>query len=124
MRGATALTKISPVSALFQSTRPMRGATVTCDCGFAPVGKFQSTRPMRGATNHLHLLRVAYTISIHAPHAGRDCNLCFYAWFGRPISIHAPHAGRDRQRKKFLLQGSGISIHAPHAGRDKSKQEK
>ena len=33
------------------------------------------------------------------------------------ISIHAPHAGRDG-RKNEGLSAEKISIHAPHAGRD------
>ena len=80
----------------FQSTRPLRGATINAniDAKFAalisihaplagcdlaetrnpfPRLKFQSTRPMRGATI-MYLLPVleAANISIHAPHAGRD----------------------------------------------------
>ena len=57
-------------------------------------GRFQSTRPMRGAT-----IRKAYNlpiidVSIHAPHAGRDVVLLKYDCI-RQVSIHAPHAGRD-----------------------------
>ena len=79
---------------LFQSTRPIRGATLhdnSC-CFLAgyfnprapygarqgidrlgdPTSTFQSTRPIRGATadtwRQLHDLH----ISIHAPHTGRD----------------------------------------------------
>ena len=33
---------------------------------------FQSTRPMRGATAPLPILKKISTVSIHAPHAGRD----------------------------------------------------
>ena len=40
--------------ALFQSTRPMRGATHSCRHTFATL-IFQSTRPMRGATQLFHL---------------------------------------------------------------------
>ena len=36
------------------------------------VDLFQSTRPMRGATNKSWKLSVICCISIHAPHAGRD----------------------------------------------------
>ena len=56
---------------------------------------FQSTRPMRGATHSgLDALRQILVISIHAPHAGRD--LCDAGGLhSGHISIHAPHAGRD-----------------------------
>ena len=37
------------VVVMFQSTRPMRGATVSRKCA-AGLKLFQSTRPMRGAT--------------------------------------------------------------------------
>ena len=33
---------------------------------------FQSTRPMRGATPYHPVVLVDHDISIHAPHAGRD----------------------------------------------------
>ena len=33
---------------------------------------FQSTRPVRGATQLIGKTAAAYTISIHAPRAGRD----------------------------------------------------
>ena len=33
---------------------------------------FQSTRPVRGATDKLDVLRRNYEVSIHAPRAGRD----------------------------------------------------
>ena len=78
----------------FQSTRPMRGATDRFSASIsnwryfnprAPCGarlvsedtaahgvEFQSTRPMRGATNKSNDVSAARTISIHAPHAGRD----------------------------------------------------
>ena len=80
---------------------------------------FQSTRPMRGATSTHNLFITRTCISIHAPHAGRDgMSRCSHP--AQPsISIHAPHAGRDpaapKQKALVLL----ISIHAPHAGRDR-----
>ena len=123
---------------------------------------FQSTRPMRGATpRHAHYHLISF-ISIHAPHAGRDddrrgqktVNRYFnprapcgarpaapvVEVLPKEISIHAPHAGRDlraiisfapmkifqstRPMRGATTSGvstfvvDGISIHAPHAGRD------
>ena len=71
---------------------------------------------MRGATTNKRLHRPGQTVSIHAPHAGRDHVLTVSRYFCL-VSIHAPHAGRD------LLIGRDdihvrVSIHAPHAGRD------
>ena len=55
---------------------------------------FQSTRPVRGATFKEVNITVNDAVSIHAPRAGRDPTL-----FSRPmthrVSIHAPRAGRD-----------------------------
>ena len=39
--------------AVFQSTRPLRGATVK-DSSFEEILEFQSTRPLRGATANVH----------------------------------------------------------------------
>ena len=50
MRGATCYKfHIFPAIGKFQSTRPMRGATFQ-GCSFHQQKQFQSTRPMRGAT--------------------------------------------------------------------------
>ena len=102
----------------FQSTRPMRGATLV-SCEPCRNETFQSTRPMRGATWASRNGYIVPDISIHAPHAGRDEK--------RPcppspdrISIHAPHAGRDFAGSRGS-SFSVISIHAPHAGRDLSR---
>ena len=122
---------------------------------------FQSTRPVRGATTTPFQNGTLNKISIHAPRAGRDwpgpedCSDRTYfnprAPCGarrvvsvvspitgkfqstRPvrgatrasakypcsdyISIHAPRAGRDQARYPYSL-GGDISIHAPRAGRD------
>ena len=57
---------------IFQSTRPVRGATTGCPAQFIAGQQFQSTRPVRGATPGLPSFSVARPISIHAPRAGRD----------------------------------------------------
>ena len=94
---------------------------------------------MRGATFKTSGKQNLITISIHAPHAGRDSTEQ-----NEPeqvdISIHAPHAGRDFTLQEAftdtedfnprapcgarlaavlpVLFDPHISIHAPHAGRD------
>ena len=82
----------------FQSTRPMRGATPRSCSPIRPVS-FQSTRPMRGATVGVNAVADVSGISIHAPHAGRDRLHDVIVQVHDAISIHAPHAGRD---KSFL----------------------
>ena len=118
----------------FQSTRPVRGATVTvppfhphcrdfnprAPCGARHVPgnmsysewKFQSTRPVRGATWIPDSMRPAGGISIHAPRAGRDRGRCFPRWKRNHISIHAPrarslmHFGRCRRLLTCSSRGS------------------
>ena len=90
--------------------RPPKGGTKVV------TDRFQSTRPMRGATDRRPRTADRVSISIHAPHAGRD-STGTSPLVRSIISIHAPHAGRDvaaLYRRIELF----ISIHAPHAGRD------
>ena len=56
----------------FQSTRPVRGATVEKNGYVITYDEFQSTRPVRGATVPQQRLGPVQQISIHAPRAGRD----------------------------------------------------
>ena len=88
---------ITPSSqqSLFQSTRPVRGATcmfvVRCSCmkhfnPRAPCG----ARPPGTRTRERNDM-----ISIHAPRAGRDSRPALPGGVVRAISIHAPRAGRD-----------------------------
>ena len=126
---------------------------------------FQSTRPVRGATGSCGAYNHGNTISIHAPRAGRDIRpftlvtVVFYfnprapcgarqSAYGQPwmylryfnprapcgarpaqrrgqrrggkISIHAPRAGRDSPTCSTRTAPPTISIHAPRAGRDLS----
>ena len=78
---------------------------------------FQSTRPLRGATNVLSRKITNTVISIHAPLAGRDASRLQLSLSTNVISIHAPLAGRDDYGDSFH-QTFVISIHAPLAGRD------
>ena len=100
----------------FQSTRPLRGATMIGHGEWLPY-LFQSTRPLRGAT------AAGMVLSPPRPHfnprapcgARRDRRRGDYA--RADISIHAPLAGRDSGRPRWQVQAH-ISIHAPLAGRD------
>ena len=108
--------RASVCSLVFQSTRPVRGATCRQTASDSLVG-FQSTRPVRGATAVVMAGVFDFAISIHAPRAGRDYFLN-KSWLQKlHISIHAPRAGRDA-RDGPPSTGGRISIHAPRAGRD------
>ena len=74
----------------------MRGATTRKDI-LRHEWEFQSTRPVRGATPAEVYCTFSYTISIHAPRAGRDKGLSAQVKELK-ISIHAPRAGRDPDR--------------------------
>ena len=78
----------------FQSTLPLRGATLTGDRTDTIADRFQSTLPLRGATMYLRYVGALHFISIHAPLTGSDK-------YGTKmeqstyISIHAPLTGSD-----------------------------
>ena len=116
MRGATAVLPLPTLDELFQSTRPMRGATDKDGDIIASAG-ISIHAPHAGRDLSGSEIDVGADISIHAPHAGRDDAAGLGTVQEDDISIHAPHAGRD-----LIRRGSGvvkdISIHAPHAGRD------
>ena len=79
---------------------------------------FQSTRPIRGATSSSWVTGGSISlISIHAPHTGRDISRRNKQGVSSWISIHAPHTGRDVSELEERLCPC-ISIHAPHTGRD------
>ena len=78
---------------------------------------FQSTRPVWGATYIVHADHLAAPISIHAPRMGRDAYIVHADHLAAPISIHAPRMGRDWRAGRLCKTGR-ISIHAPRMGRD------
>ena len=104
---------------------------------------FQSTRPMRGATGAGAFIQTGPDISIHAPHAGRDaacrCSPSAPCHFNPRAPCGARPVRQDQIRtvRRFqstrpmrgatqpspkLKQAVNISIHAPHAGRDYAEQ--
>ena len=82
-----------------------------------PFRIFQSTRPVRGAT--WRRSRRSHRAPDFNPRAPCGARRGFVAtgYHLRVISIHAPRAGRDVHHGPAGLVGS-ISIHAPRAGRD------
>ena len=101
VRGATMIWDSWDSSNEFQSTRPVRGATV-----FGPIGRaayeFQSTRPVRGATIPTRPLSQMLAISIHAPRAGRDGS---NGWrLSRPVDFNPRAPCGARQREPYHYQ--------------------
>ncbi len=79
---------------IFQSTLPLRGATVAGNVkGF--VTKFQSTLPLRGATTTHYTPPRPLQFQSTLPLRGATWRIHHHAWF-MGISIHAPLAGSDR----------------------------
>ena len=128
----------------FQSTPPMRGATVliraSIFCRFISIHAphaggdlslrdvirlpilFQSTPPMRGATPITRPHSAYFIISIHAPHAGGDAEGLVYPDFSVEFQSTPPMRGATESLKSSL-GSSPISIHAPHAGGDAPPQD-
>ena len=123
----------------FQSTRPMRGATLSIRLRFMSFLHFNPRAPCGARRRRVRFGPLAVAISIHAPHAGRDVNRLGFTEH-HVISIHAPHAGRDDLAGGQLAAAATFqstrpmrgatkpivdvapedftAIHAPHAGRD------
>ena len=101
----------------FQSTHPLRGATVLLRISILPKRLFQSTHPLRGATIKGKAGGKARIISIHAPLAGRDLTMAKFRLSTGHFNPRAPCGARH-----IALPCKGnrplISIHAPLAGRD------
>ena len=96
---------------------PRAGRDIVLAIAMADMMIFQSTRPVRGATKRNEGLIDHIAISIHAPRAGRDC--CHSKT--PPCQYHFnPRApcGARRIINFKVYEDSVISIHAPRAGRD------
>ena len=98
--------------------RPPCGGRRLRYCTQTAWKKFQSTPPVRGATVAILYADGVEKISIHAPRAGGDTNATGGSFKLLNISIHAPRAGGDVWRPAQPVIGKEISIHAPRAGGD------
>ena len=65
------------VKLVFQSTRPVRDATIL-PLYMNQDNRFQSTRPVRDATIGKYSMGGSYMVSIHASRAGRDLERVTY----------------------------------------------
>ena len=129
-----------PLLLIFQSTRPLRGATWAYACygrkieisihaplagrdlfclyGTAVSALFQSTRPLRGATG-LPLRSDGRSCAFQSTRPLRGATRAeHHVYRAKIISIHAPLAGRDHFAIFSFMSALQISIHAPLAGRD------
>ena len=108
--------KTCSLSAIFQSTLPVWGATSNVKkCTFC--GGISIHAPRVGSDTPESTTFRPSPISIHAPRVGSDSMAILSACGGR-ISIHAPRVGSDRNLADILAHSLCISIHAPRVGSD------
>ncbi len=94
VRGATVVPfLVCFIYNVFQSTHPVRGATATSSSAISTKA-FQSTHPVRGATQTQNLGKTTVSISIHAPRERCD-NYNWETEWAVDISIHAPRERCD-----------------------------
>ena len=106
---------------MFQSTRPVWGATTPAQYLQTYHQRFQSTRPVWGATVGDGDAPVPAEVSIHAPRVGRDLCLKTLPTF-RTVSIHAPRVGRDIMSNTAEHMSAGFNPRAPCGARQASFQ--
>ena len=131
---------ITRACVIFQSTRPIRGATLLAACKHILRNNFNPRAPYGARLGRVSRSAGKGTISIHAPHTGRDPEARGQGPGSQGISIHAPHTGRDLKEEVYARNQNHfnprapygarpscdrqagrcrlISIHAPHTGRD------
>ena len=110
------LVKVGPLGISIHAPHTGRDTLVLGDEFSVQI--FQSTRPIRGATTDLIKYIKYERISIHAPHTGRD-----YLIFWGPSLILSFQSTRPIRGATFCTPAGVapailISIHAPHTGRD------
>ena len=101
----------------FQSTRPLRGATLPASPRTDP-GAFQSTRPLRGATRLPGRVHPAPAhFNPRAPCGARP-RIMFVRLWRMIFQSTRPLRGATTFAVSEIMWSYDISIHAPLAGRD------
>ena len=100
---------------LFQSTRPVRGATSTLTSLCFGETMFQSTRPVRGATTQGIRIRPRHIVSIHAPGAGHDPEAGLCLTFQPCFNPRAPCGARPLSHA-HVMQGLKFQSTRPVRG--------
>ena len=103
-------------SSHFNPSSPCRGATYDIK-ELGKQLKFQSTLPVRGATVLAGKRSITIPISIHAPRAGSDAKARVPASFRSHFNPRSS-CGERPLRRRLLRHQRRISIHAPRAGSD------
>ena len=130
------------IPSLFQSTLPMRGATMEKLNTKRDRQNFNPHSPCGERPSSFHPAFLICLISIHTPHAGSDVVLPVllgcdtdnfnphspcgerhvrrlqYRIQSNNFNPHSP-CGERRRRRCYTVRISQISIHTPHAGSDR-----
>ena len=107
------------ITELFQSTRPVRGATFLISVELIISSHFNPRAPCGARLGILGNYDPVIVISIHAPRAGRD----YIIGYKFPIDFRFQSTRPVRGATEMTIdnnQSIQISIHAPRAGRDAS----
>ena len=102
---------------VFQSTRPIRGATRAWRSSATRPAYFNPRAPYGARHSVWRLLLPLYNISIHAPHTGRDHTPGCRTSPDPDFNPRAPYGAR-LLGIPIIEYPANISIHAPHTGRD------
>ena len=103
-------------SPIFQSTLPIRGATISDKYG-SPVLIFQSTLPIRGATSRFAPSRYVPSISIHAPHTGSDFTRTRHRPWSMVFQSTLPIRGATCQPRSPGGRGHNFNPRSPYGER-------
>ena len=90
------------IIAVFQPTRPLRGATKTKPRESKRTENFNPRAPCGARLSRKFSVSI-HTISTHAPLAGRDSLVLVFISLLRIISTHAPLAGRDSKSVQITM---------------------
>ena len=102
----------------FQSTHPLRDATIVDFAVFHSPIQFQSTHPLRDATSYVLPINTGISISIHAPLTG--CDETSIIPLTSEQQFQSTHPLRDATVPMEKVKVTyDISIHAPLTGCDK-----
>ena len=107
------------ISTIFQSTHPLRDATIPLLRTHITSYLFQSTHPLRDATMY-KIKTIRKFEQFQSTHPLRDATVtyCFNIVNSLDISIHAPLTGCDDSVPSMTPKEDAISIHAPLTGCD------
>ena len=117
MRGATRPLRPAQAACSISIHAPRAGRDQAWFSQTTANNLFQSTRPVRGATDYYNLIFNGGNISIHAPRAGRDRHFLAVDRVGVRISIHAPRAGRDYGGERGTVLEGYFNPRAPCGAR-------